>query len=82
MKERTETSDMYEGAYLMSSGYQLVDLEWDRDGHASFIISGEGIRNHIDEFRSGTATGNICIYLFALERLKDKLFTEMRKRSR
>lgn len=82
MSEKAEVSDMYEGAYLMSSGYQLEALQWDQDGHASFILSGDGIKGHIDAFRSGTATGNICIYLFSLERLKDKLFSEMRKRTR
>lgn len=82
MSERIEIDDVYEGAYLLQSGHQLVDLQWDRDGHASFIISGDGIGGHVDAFRSGTATGNICIYLFALERLKDKLFTELRKRER
>jgi hypothetical protein len=80
MSERAEINDIYEGAYLLQSGCQLVELEWDRDGHARLILSGETIRKHIDAFRGGNATGNICLYLFSLERLKDKLFMERRQR--
>lgn len=80
MSERAEVTDIYEGAYLLQNGCQLVELEWEKDGHASFILSGEQIRERIDAFRSGNATGNICLYLFSLERLKDKLFSERRRR--
>lgn len=80
MSERAEINDIYEGAYLLQSGCHLVDLNWERDGHACFILAGENIRDRIDTFRSGNATGNICLYLFSLERLKDKLFSERRRR--
>lgn len=81
-REQVEVNDLYEGAYLLCCGYPLVDLQWDRDGHACFVISGKGLRSHVDAFRSGSATGNICMYLFALERLKDRLFSERRKQGR
>ena len=90
MSKRAEINDIYEGAYLLQSGCHLEDLQWetggdrsrigDGAGHASFIISGDEIREHMDRFRSGNATGNICLYLFSLERLKDKMFTDRRRR--
>ena len=88
MSKRAEINDIYEGAYLLQSGCHLENLRWETgvdrsrsgDGHASFIISGDDIREHMDTFRSGKATGNICLYLFSLERLKDKMFTERRRR--
>ena len=84
MSERTEINDVYEGAYLLQSGCHLEGLQWDGEnggeGHACFIISGEEINKHVDTFRSGNATGNICLYLFSLERLKDRMFAERRRR--
>lgn len=81
--EHVEVTDLYEGAYLLNNGCHLEEVNWQKSrGHAVFTLTGTGIREHIDTFRSGNATGNICLYLFTLERLKDRLFSEQRNRGK
>ncbi len=80
-QEHVEVTDLYESAYLLNNGCHLEEVDWEKSrSHAVFTLTGEGIKDHIDAFRSGNATGNICLYLFTLERLKDRLFSEQRQR--
>ena len=75
-----EVNDLYEGAYLMCMGHHLERLEFDGHGRACFVIAGDGVQGNVDEFRCGRANSNIALYLFTLEKLKDQLFSELRKR--
>ena len=73
-----ETTDIYEGAYLMLSGHHLCALEKDRRKRIRFRFSGENVAGSLEEFQSGRAVGNIAMYLFTLEKLKDRLFGVLR----
>ncbi len=74
-----EINDMYEAAWLLVSGHHLDRFEPVGRGSVNFVISGDGASGSLDEFRSGRANGNIAVYLFTLEKLKDQLFKNTRK---
>jgi len=75
---KIEVKDLYESAWLLVSGNHLEGLERFGRDDVRFIISGEHVGVNLEEFRSGRANGNIAVYLFTLEKLKDRLFQVLR----
>jgi hypothetical protein len=73
-----EVSDLYEGAWLLVSGNHLERLERLGRDEVLFIISGEHVGVNLEDFRAGRASVNIALYLFTLEKLKDRLFGMLR----
>jgi len=77
--------DLYEGAYLLCTGFRLKHLTIiDSRGKpkATFIISGEGIRKKSESYRTGQATVNVAMLKFTLEKLKDTMFAKMREQAK
>lgn len=73
--------DLYEGAYLLCMGFHLKTLTI-VDGHgkrkAVFVISGDGVEEKAESYRTGQATVNVAMLKFTLEKLKDAMFAKIR----
>ena len=86
--ERTEkhtlcVKDLYEGAYLLCMGFHLKTLTiTDSRGKpkATFVISGDGVEEKAEAYRTGQATVNVAMLKFTLEKLKDAMFAKIRAR--
>ena len=80
-----KVKDLFEGAYLLCSGFHLKELTV-KDFHGKpkvmFIISGEGIEEKSESYRTGQATVNVAMLKFTMEKLKDAMFTEIRKETK
>ncbi len=76
-----KVKDLYEGAYLLCMGFQLKQLTIiDRHGKrkAVFLISGDGVEEKAESYRTGQATVNVAMLKFTLEKLKDAMFAKIR----
>ena len=73
-----ESRDVYEGAYLLLRGHRLKDLTKSANRQVTFVLCGDGIAEDSADFRAGRASVNVAMYLFTLEKLKDRLFGVLR----
>ena len=80
--EEIRVQDLYEGAFLLSRGFRLKDLELSANGKktVTFVIAGEGVCAAGAEFESGAAMANVALLRFTLEKLKDRMFAKLRDR--
>ncbi len=82
---RLLTTDLFEGAYLMSCGMRLNDIWTDQGDYKRSVIfefGGDDIELLKDEYRKGNASANVLEFKRALNELKDRMFAILRdKRS-
>ena len=89
--EKTEkhtlcVKDLYEGAYLLCMGFHLKQLTITDPGgrgkrKAVFLITGDGIEEKAESYRTGQATVNVAMLKFTLEKLKDAMFAKIREQT-
>ncbi len=79
---RLLTTDLYEGAWLLSQGMKLADLWNDNDSKRSIVFEFHGDRVEIltDEYKKGKAQANVIQLKRALNELKDRMFFLMRSK--
>ena len=82
--EHSELSirDLYEGAFLLSEGFQLGRITVLRNNGkklCAFTFRGEGAQRASDEYRQGRATCNVALLKFTMEKLKDTMFEKIRE---
>ena len=72
------TSDLYYGAYLLSSGGRIeaVQVQLDGSKKVSFEFSGPRIKELTKEYLSGEATVNLRQLKSSLKHLKDIIYQE------
>jgi hypothetical protein len=79
---RVTTQDLYCGAYIISKGGSLADIELTegRNGRPSvtFILTGENVEELNKEFQSGKANTNVASFKVAMTHLKDVMFNRLR----
>ncbi len=74
--------DLYEGAFLLSMGHELTRITVRDQGnkrHCEFVFTGKGVESHARHFRSGRAMVNAAMLKFTLEKLKDRMFSSLRR---
>jgi hypothetical protein len=76
-----ETTDIFLGAYLLSSGGDLSGISFNEKQIATFMFTGDGLHQLDREYHTGTALVNPVHLRSSLNRLRDILF-EMRDRRR
>ena len=77
---QVKTSDIYQGAYILTRGGFLDHLELEnRRGRPAVIFTGTGVEELAREFESGRATANVSIFRGFLDRLKDQMFAALRE---
>ena len=80
---RLLTTDLFEGAYLLTQGMELRDIWTDTNGKRSVIFefSGNNIEVLKDEYRQGEAQANVLTFKRSLNELKDRMFCLLRERT-
>ena len=76
-----ETTDIFKGAFLLSSGGDLSGISFNERRIASFAITGKGIHQLDQEYDKGNALVNPVNLRRSLNHLRDILF-EMKDRRR
>ena len=76
-----ETTDIFKGAFLLSSGGDLSGISFNERKIASFSITGKGIHELDQEYDKGNALVNPVNLRASLNHLRDILF-EMKDRRR
>ena len=83
---QVRTSDIYQGAYILTKGGCLDHLELteSRRGRpaVTFVFAGADVEEISREFESGRAMANVSIFRGFLDRLKDQMFTTLRENER
>jgi hypothetical protein len=79
--QQYETTDIFLGAYLLSSGGDLSGINFNDDQIATFMFTGVDLYQLDHEYRSGSALVNPVHLRTSLNHLRDILF-EMRDRRR
>ena len=79
---RVTTQDLYCGAYILSKGGSLeeIQLTQGRNGRpsVSFILAGENVEQLSKEFQTGKANTNVVSLKVAMTHLKDVMFQTLR----
>ena len=82
MTQKIHIHDLYEGAFLLSMGHELTRITVRDQGnkrHCEFVFTGNGVETHAKHFRSGRAMVNAAMLKFTLEKLKDRMFSSLRR---
>jgi len=74
-----ETTDIFKGAFFLSSGGNLSGISFNKRHIATFMFTGKGLYHLDQEYRTGTALVNPVHLRASLNHLRDILF-EMRDR--
>ena len=81
---RLLTTDLFEGAYLLSQGMELNDIWTDegvsRRGLVVFEFNGDNIELLKDNYRKGRASANVTAFKRSLNELKDRMFGMLREK--
>jgi extradiol dioxygenase family protein len=81
---RVTTQDLYCGAYILSKGGALeeIQLTEGRNGRPSvtFILIGDQVETLAREFQSGKANTNVASFKVAMTHFKDVMFNTLRMR--
>jgi hypothetical protein len=80
---RVSTQDLYYGAYLLSKGSSLADVQLGEGGRRgrpsiTFVFTGENLEDLSNEFKSGQAVTNVASFKVAMTHLKDVMFNTLR----
>ncbi len=81
MAQLYETTDIYKGAFLLSSGENLSGISFNDRKIATFAISGKSLHQLDKDYMTGKALVNPVILRQPLNHLRDLLF-DMRDRRR
>jgi len=79
------TTDLYCGAYLLSTGGALEEIKVDRGRRRPsvlFVFSGEDVVLRQREFSSGQAVVNLARFKASMIHLKDQMFGCLRENER
>ncbi|MFC1643469.1 hypothetical protein ACFL1F_00100 [Chlamydiota bacterium] len=78
---RLLTTDLFEGAYLLSQGMELNDIWTDTNGKRSVIFefSGSNIEVLKNKYCQGEAQANVLTFKRSLNELKDRMFCLLRE---
>ena len=81
MRLRLLTTDLFEGAYLLTQGMELRDIWTDTNGKRSVIFefSGTNIEVLKNKYRQGEAQANVLTFKRSLNELKDRMFCLLRE---
>jgi hypothetical protein len=79
--QQYETTDIFLGAYLLSSGGDLSGISFNDRQIATFMFTGVDLHQLDHEYRTGTALVNPVHLRSSLNHLRDILF-EMQERRR
>ena len=76
-----ETTDIFEGAYLLASGGDLAEIRIRTNGKriATFLITGKDIERLDRDYRSGHALINPVQLRASLNHLRDVMFEKLRQ---
>lgn len=75
------TRDIFHAAYLVTRGMRISGILPDTTNNRSkaiFVIEGEGIAVHEEEYRSGTVLVNVFSLKESVQRVKDVMFDYLR----
>lgn len=74
------TTDIYEGAYLLSQGMQLEKLWISKNGRGSVIFEFKGPEAELlrKDYEKGRASANVTKLKQSLTELKDRMFNLIR----
>lgn len=79
---RITTQDLYCGAYILSKGGSLEEIQLTEGRHGrpsvTFILAGENVAQLSKEFQTGKANTNIVSFKVAMIHLKDMMFQTLR----
>lgn len=69
------TNDTALAAYLISQGYELLELNFNNGSHVTFMFSPEpaSIAECVRNFEAGTAEGNIMAFFRNYKRLLSRI---------
>jgi len=69
------TNDTALAAYLVSQGYELLELDFNNNSHVTFIFSPEPatISDCVRSFEAGLAEGNIMAFFRNYKRLLSRI---------
>lgn len=73
---RLLTNDLYEGAWLLSKGMELVDLWMDDKTKRAVVFEfhGENVLGLQNEYKRGEAQANVVKLKGAIREIKDRMF--------
>jgi hypothetical protein len=77
--------DLFEGAYLLTKGHHLKNVTIEGTNGKTqclFIFTGEDVDRAAEAYRSGNATVNVAKFKFAMEAIKDRMFSSRRHYSK
>jgi hypothetical protein len=76
-----ETTDIFEGAYLLASGGDLADIRVRTNGKriATFLITGKDLDRLDRDYRCGRALVNPVQLRASLNHLRDVMFEKLRQ---
>ena len=79
-----ETTDIYQGAFLLCKGGDLSEIRVKGNGRpmATFLITGNRLETHARQYRSGQALVNPIELRESLNHLRDRLFEILRGHER
>lgn len=74
------TTNLHEGAWLLSQGMSLEKLWHSGNGKKSIVFEFAGAQSELllEEYRKGKALGNVVKYSQAVDLLKDRMFSLLR----
>ena len=78
MNNAVETPDIFRGAYLLCCGARLIDTRVARH-QVRFVIEGNGLAEHDERYRLGTALVNPVQLREALNLLRDLIYERLKK---
>lgn len=82
MRNRIETRDLYEGAWLLVQGVDLSTVLVEPNGlgrpKVTFVFEGETIHRLRGEYRAGNAMAEVTRLRTAVNHLRDVLFDALR----
>ena len=81
IKMRLLTTDLYEGAWLLSQGVELVSLWMDQNHKRSIIFefSGAEVEHLKQAYQRGQAKANVIQLKQSINVLKDRMFEKLRE---
>jgi hypothetical protein len=72
-KNKTEISDMYLGAYLLSTGGEVVSMRKDKS-IVYFTVEGKDLETYIMGYLNGNAEVNVRKYLDCLKTIRTAIY--------
>jgi Domain of unknown function (DUF5659) len=71
-RQYSKTRDLHLAAYLFARGATIVGVQADERKAVFTFLSSLDLKNWIDEFRSGKAPIDACVFVLSIKTLKHK----------